>query len=175
MDRTHGEDCGCGMTRRRMLGVLGLGGMALASGSAARGDDEDQRCIVITGTQEDALVTEGCTSPIGFCAAGTFKGNFGFQGAFFFSALAFDPVPNDPQGRLAVSGVSTYTTGDGRITVSDVSAFDTVRGTFAGIGNIVEATGKFAGATGEVFTYGHVLEDGASFITTFVIELCLPK
>lgn len=174
MDRTHGEESGAGITRRRMLEVLGYGGVVLATGSAVQGAAGDQRCLVITGTQEDALVAEGCTSPVGFCARGTFKGNHGFQGATSFSALAFDPVPDDPDGRLAVPGVSTYTTRDGQITVSDVSAFDVARGTFAGIGRIVEGTGSFAGATGDVFTYGHVLE-GGRFVTTFVIEICLPK
>ena len=52
-----------------------------------------------------------------------------------------------------------------------MSVFDVERGTFAGVGRIVDGTGKFAGATGDVFTYGHVSEDGSSFTTTFVIEL----
>ena len=170
-----GRESHGGMTRRRMLEVLGYGGVALASGSAAGPAAADPNCQVITGTQEDSLVAEGCTSPVGFCARGTFKGNHGFQGPTSFSALAFDPIPNDPLGRLAVPGVSTYTTRDGQLTVSDVSAFDAQRGTFAGIGRIVGGTGRFAGATGDVFTYGHTSPDGSSFTTTFVIELCLPE
>jgi hypothetical protein len=142
--------------------------------SAARPPVADEDCKVITGTQEQVLVTDGCTSPVGFCAVGPFKGNYGFRGTTAFSATAFDPIPNDPLGRLAVPGVSIYTTRDGQITVDDVSVFDVERGTFAGIGRIVEGTGSLAGATGDVFTYGHVLEDGSSFTTTFVIELCLP-
>lgn len=143
-------------------------------GSAAQPPGADEGCKVITGTQEDALVSADCTSPVGFCARGTFKGNHGFRGESSFSALAFDPIPNDPLGRLSVPGESTYTTTDGQITVSDVSVFDVERGTFAGTGRIVGGTGRFAGATGDVFTYGHVSEDGLSFATTFVIELCLP-
>ena len=108
-------------------------------------------------------------------ARGTFRGNHGFRGTTSFSAVAFDPIPNDPLGRLAVPGESTYATKDGQITVSDVSVFDVERGTFAGIGRIVGGTGSFTGATGDVFTYGHVSEDGGRFTTTFVIELCLPK
>jgi hypothetical protein len=157
-----------------MLSVLGYGGVVLTSGSAALRAVGGQDCQVITGTQEDTLVSEGCTSPVGFCARGTFKGNHGFRGTTSFSALAFDPIPNDPLGRLAVPGESTYTTRDGQITVSDVSVFDVERGTFAGTGRIVGATGRFAGATGDVFTEGHVSEDGNSFTTRFVIEICLP-
>src|SRR5262245_4050604 len=135
MESTHGENRG-GLTRRRMLELLGYGGAVLASGSAAQLATADGDCKVITGTQEDTLVSAGGTSPCGFCARGTFKGDHGFQGTTSFRALAFDPIPSDPPGRLAVPGESTYTTRDGRITVNDVSAFDVERGTFTGIGRI---------------------------------------
>jgi hypothetical protein len=128
----------------------------------------------VTGTQENTLTAAGCTSPVGFCTQGTFKANRGFQGTSAFSALAFDPIPNDPLGRLAVSGVSTYTTGDGQITVSDVSVFDVTQGTLSSVGRIVDGTGDFAGASGDVFTYGHVTAEGNVFTTKFVIELSLP-
>jgi hypothetical protein len=175
MGGTRDEGRKGGLTRRRVLELLGYGGAVAACGAAAPLAAADDDCTVITGTQEDALVAAGCTSPVGFCARGTFKGNHGFRGISAFSATAFDPIPNDPLGRLAVPGESTYTTREGRITVSDVSAFDVQRGTFAGVGRIVGGTGPFAGATGDVFTYGHVSADGNSFTTTFVIELCLPK
>jgi hypothetical protein len=158
------------MNRRRILKLFG-GGVALALGPTTQRAAAAQAGTIITGTQEDALFTDGCTSPVGFCARGTFKGNHGFQGTSAFSAMAFDPIPNDPLGRLAVPGNSTYTTRDGQIIVSDVSVFDVERGTFAGVGRIVEGTGEFAGTTGDVFTYGHVSADGNSFTTTFVIEL----
>ena len=163
------------LRRNRLALVLGLMAPVLL-GSAAQPAATDQNCLVITGTQRDVLVTTGCTSPIGFCAGGTFQGNHGFRGTTAFSASAFVPIPGDAFGRLTVPGQSTYQTrSDGRIVVSDVSVFDTARGTFAGVGRIVEGTGKFTGATGDVFTYGHVSADGQSFTTTFVIELCLPK
>jgi hypothetical protein len=157
-----------------MLKLFGCGGVVLAMGASPRRAASAPGDVILSGTQQDVLVSDGCTSPVGFCARGTFKGNHGFQGTSAFSALAFDPIPNDPLGRLAVPGTSTYTTRDGQITVSDVSAFDVSGGTFAGVGRIVEGAGEFAGATGDVFTYGHVSEDGASFSTTFVIELSLP-
>jgi hypothetical protein len=170
MQNTSDDDVKCVMNRRRILKLFG-GGVALALGPTTQHAAAAEDGTVITGTQEDALFTDGCTSPVGFCARGTFKGNHGFKGTSAFSALAFDPIPNDPLGRLAVPGNSTYTTSDGQITVSDASVFDVERGTFAGVGRIVEGTGKFAGATGNVFTYGHVSTDGNSFTTTFVIEL----
>ena len=112
-------------------------------------------------------------APSASAPGGTFKGNHGFQGTSAFTALSFTPIPNDPLGRLAVPGESTYTTSDGQITVSDVSVFDAPGGTFAGTGRIVGGTGEFADATGDVFTYGHISADGASLTTTFVIELAV--
>ena len=135
----------------------------------------DTQCKPILAVQRDVLVTDGCSSPVGFCAAGTFKGNHGFRGAFFFSAVSFDPILSDPLGRLVVPGISTYTTDDGVLTISDVSVFDTARGTFAGVGRITQGTGSFAGATGDIFTTGRVQADGVSFITDTTGEICLPK
>jgi hypothetical protein len=133
------------------------------------------QCKTIFAVQHDRLVTEGCTSPIGFCAGGTFKGTQVFRGNFFFSALSFDPIPSDPLGRLVVPGVSTYTTDDGALTISDVSVFDTTRGTFAGVGRITEGTGSFAGATGDIFTTGRVSPDVLSFTTEMTGEICVPN
>jgi hypothetical protein len=135
----------------------------------------NSQCRTLVAVQHDTLITDGCTSPIGFCAGGTFRGNHGFRGNSFFSAISFDPVVSDALGRLAVPGVSTYTTDDGRLTISDVSVFDTTRGTFAGVGRITEGTGRFAGATGDVFTTGNVSSDGLSFTTLLKAEVCFPN
>ena len=174
MKGTRDEVPKCVVSRRRALQLVGCGGVALALGSTARRAAAAEGTKTITGTREDALSTDGCTSPVGFCTRGTFKGSGGFKGVSTFSALAFDPIPSDPLGRLAVPGVSTYTTRDGGLTVSDVSVFDVAGGTLAGVGRIVEGTGEFAGATGDVFTSSYVSDDGTSFRTTFVIELSFP-
>lgn len=142
--------------------------IAMMGSTAVAGSD----CKTIFAEQNDRLIIEGCMSPIGFCAGGTFKGNHGFRGNFFFSALSFDPIVSDPLVRLVVPGVSTYTTDDGVLTISDVSVFDTTRGTFAGVGRITQGTGRFNGATGNVFTTGHVSADGLSFTTDTVAEIC---
>src|SRR6185295_1236393 len=153
------------LTRSRIAVICLLVAIAAPVASAAA------QCKTFFAVQRDRLVTEGCTSPIGFCAAGTFNGNHGFRGNFFFSALSFDPIVSDPLGRLVVPGTSTYTTNDGILTISDVSVFDTVRGTFAGVGRITEGTGRFNGATGEVFTTGRVSADGLNFTTDMTAEI----
>ena len=83
MARTSDEDCGSGMTRRRILSVLGYGGVALVSGSVAAAAAGSQECAVITGTQEDSLFADGCTSPVGFCARGCVQGQSRVPGNHF--------------------------------------------------------------------------------------------
>jgi hypothetical protein len=148
--------------------------------TAALADDGDKpnsqnsQCKSIFAEEHSVLITTGCNSPVGFCAGGPFKGNHGFRGTSFFSAISFDPIVNDPLGRQVVPGTSTYTTDDGAITISDVSVFDVARGTFSGIGRIVQGTGRFAGATGDIFTAGRLLTDG-SFINELRGEVCIPR
>jgi hypothetical protein len=134
----------------------------------------DPQCKPIIAVQRDVLVTDDCPSPIGFCAGGTITGNHGLRGTSFFSAVNFDPIPSDALGRLVVPGQSTFTTDDGVLTISDVSVFDVARGVFAGVGRIVQGTGRFAGATGEIFTTGRVSADGTSFVTDTTGTICLP-
>ena len=133
------------------------------------------RCKAIRAVQHDELITTNCPSPIGFCAGGTIVGNHGLRGTTFFSAVSFDPIPSDSLGRLAVPGTSTFTTDDGTLTINDVSVFDVARGTFAGVGRIVSGTGRFAGATGDIFTTGRVAPDGQSFTTDTTGEICFQK
>src|SRR5262245_10591877 len=149
----------------------------------AAGPGAAQHCQTINAVDDSVLVPPGpgCPSPIGFCAASErVQGNHGFRGTFFFQALAFEAIANDPAGRLVVSGISTFTTPDGTVTISDVSVFDpaqpqgTGTGTFSGIGRIRSGTGRFAGATGDVFTAGRTREDGTAFTTQTTLEVCFP-
>jgi hypothetical protein len=151
--------------------------MCLLIAIAAQGAFADSQCKDIFAVQQDRLIAEGCTSPIAFCAGGTFTGNHGFRGNFFFIALSFDQILTDPKPvhRQVVPGISKYTTDDGTLTISDVSVFDTERRTFAGIGYITEGTGRFAGATGDVFTNGRVSADGLSFTTDMTAQICFPN
>lgn len=132
------------------------------------------QCQTINATDDSVLVPGAdCPSPVGFCASSDrVQGNHGFRGTFFFQALAFDPIPSDPMGRVAVSGISTFTLPDGTVTISDVSAFDVQAGTFAGVGRITSGTGRFAGATGDVFTAGRTREGGTAFTTQTTLEIC---
>ena len=144
------------------------------TGFLAQNVSADPNCKPIHAVQRDVLITENCPSPIGFCAAGTITGNHGLRGTTFYSSRGFHPVPGEEPTRQVVVGTSTFTTDDGVIIVEDLSVFDTVRGTFAGVAPITEGTGRFAGATGDILTVGRVLPDG-SLITDVTGEICLPE
>ena len=139
--------------RKMKLRVLGIFLSIVIAAPAAFADEGEKpktgrtQCKSIFAEEHSVLITTGCNSPVGFCAGGPFRGNHGFRGTSFFSAISFDAIVNDPLGRQVVPGVSTYTTDDGAITISDVSVFDVARGTFSGIGRIIQGTGRFAGAT----------------------------
>jgi hypothetical protein len=143
-------------------------------GFLAQAVSADPSCKPIHAVQRDVLVTENCPSPIGFCAAGTITGNHGLRGTTFYSSRGFHPVPGEEPTRQVVVGTTTFTTDDGVIIIEDLSVFETVRGTFAGVAPIVEGTGRFAGATGDILTVGRVLPDG-SLITDVSGEICLPE
>jgi hypothetical protein len=134
----------------------------------------EPKCTSVFGTQRDSLVTTGCASPVGFCTAGTVSGNHGLRGTSTFSALAFDPIASDPLGRIAAPGTTTYTTDDGTLVVQEVSAFDVQAGTLAGIGRIVEGTGAYLGATGDLFSTRRVSADGKTITGDLTGEICLP-
>ena len=70
--------------------------MCLLIAIAAQGVFAGSQCKNIFAVQQDRLIAEGCTSPIAFCAGGTFTGNHGFRGNFFFVALSFDQILTDP-------------------------------------------------------------------------------
>ena len=162
--------------------VAALVGVTLLSATAPQPAAAPQ-CQTINAEDDSVLVPPGpnCGSPVGFCAASDrVRGNHGFSGTFFFQALAFEAIASDPAGRLVASGISTFTTPDGTVTISDVSVFDptppqgTGTGTFSGIGRISSGTGRFAGATGDVFTAGRTREGGTAFTTNTTLEICFP-
>jgi hypothetical protein len=86
-------------TKRRVLALCVS--LALVTGAdlaftAAPAAWADATCKTIHAVHQDALLPAGpgCPSPVGFCAAGdSVRGNHGFRGSFFFSAISFVPIP----------------------------------------------------------------------------------
>jgi hypothetical protein len=107
----------------------------------------------------DAQVTEGCTSPNSFCAAGVVTGNHGFNGTTSFVMDGAVRGPATAPGSVATSGVLVYTTNHGTLTVreSGLSGLnESGKGYFTAFQQVLEGTGAYAGATGHFWVLGKV-------------------
>ncbi|MGH9961836.1 MAG: hypothetical protein ACREBC_32685, partial [Pyrinomonadaceae bacterium] len=69
----------------------------------------------------------------------------------------------------------TITTKQGQLKISDVGLFDFATGLFTTIGRInpTTSTGRFAGATGVLFTSGKTTDGGETFQSRITGEICL--
>lgn len=114
-------------------------------------------CKKIQATIVDAQVTEGCTSPNRFCAAGTVKGNHGLNGTTYFVMDGAVRGPATAPGSLATSGILVYTTDRGTLTVreSGLSGLrESGQGYFTAFQEVLEGTGEYEGATGHLWVLG---------------------
>ncbi len=119
-------------------------------------------CKKIHATIVDAQVTEGCTSPNGFCAAGTAEGNHELNGTTYFVLDGAVRGPATAPGSVATSGILVYTTDHGTLTVreSGLSGLrESGKGYFTAFQQVLAGTGDYEGATGHLWVLGQVLEN----------------
>ena len=128
--------------------------LAASAASPALADS----CKKIHATIVDVQVTEGCTSPNRFCAAGTVEGNHGFNGTTYFRMDGAVRGPATAPGSLATSGILVYTTDDGTLTVRESGLSGLIetpgQGFFTAFQEVLEGTGEYAGATGHLWVLG---------------------
>lgn len=120
------------------------------------------RCRTIRGVINDVQVTDGCTSPNRFCAAGTVDGNRGFHGTTYFVMDGAVRGPATAPGTLATSGLLTYTFGDGTLVVRESGMSGFVQGEdkyFSAFQQVESGTGRFAGASGHFYVLGQAFSD----------------
>lgn len=142
----------------------------LAAGTASA---SHPRCRSIHGVINDVQVTAGCTSPNGFCAAGTVDGNRGFHGTTWFSMDGAVRGPATAPGTLATSGLLTYTFRDGTLVVRESGLSGLVQGDdtyFSAFQQVQSGTGRYAGASGYFYVLGQALPD--RFEAEIQGELC---
>jgi hypothetical protein len=141
---------------RKMNGlVAGLLLSLMASGPALA--EPEGHCKKIEALIVDAQVIPGCTSPNGFCAEGTVEGNHGFNGTTYFRMDGAVRGPATAPGTLATSGVLTYTTDRGTLTVreSGMSGFvESGNGYFTAYQQVLAGTDEYLGATGHLWVLG---------------------
>lgn len=150
----------------------------LLAAQAAAADDSNlnshqPRCRPLRGVIVDSQVTDGCTSPSGFCAAGTVDANQGFNGTTYFVMDGAVRGPATAPGTLATSGLLTYTLRHGSLVVRE-SGLSGLRvgtdGYFAAFQQIQSGTGRYEGATGYLYVLGQALPD--HFEAEIQGELC---
>src|SRR6266511_2467594 len=148
------------MKKMLLLIATGLVTVGSTTGSLIQGADAHSRCHRIDddGGLQSSATTDGCTSPVGLCTAGVFKGDHLLRGTTSFVADGIAPAAGMPAveaaSTLSYSGLLTITTQHGTLTTRDTGIFDTAAGLFASRDIVVGGTGVFAGATGHIFFTG---------------------
>jgi hypothetical protein len=135
---------------------------------------EESRCKKIHGLIVDAQVTEGCTSPSGFCAEGTIEANHGLDGTTYFRMDGAVRGPAAAPGSIATTGILVYTTDRGTLTVRESGLSGVIEtpevGYFPAIQKVLEGTGDYTGATGHLWVLGQRI--GSEFVSEVRGELC---
>lgn len=138
-------------------------------------------CKQVSAQIISSLTKTGCTSPVGLCTAGTIDGNRGLDGSTFFTVDSTAPGPStaaNAAATISYSGVLKVTTEQGTVTFRDSGLLDGSTGTapggfFSSFDIVIDGTGKFQGATGDLFIGGKTI--AGHFVTTVITgELCLP-
>jgi hypothetical protein len=123
-----------------------------------------------------SVTTEGCTSPVGLCTAGVFKGDPLLRGTTALVADGLVPAAGMPfveaATTLSYSALLTITTRRGSLTTRDTGIFDTAAGLFASRDIVVGGTGIFEGATGHIFYTGTGV---TAFDAHATGEICLAR
>ena len=128
--------------------------------SAAAGGDVAAASRRARGHFASNVVTEGCTSPVGICTAGTLTG--GVNGTFVFTATSLQPTADTPTtGVLLYTGDIVLTTRFGTLTCKDAGAFEsTGSGAVSSVCAVVGGTGNLTGAAGTVQFVGNFTFEG---------------
>lgn len=160
---------------RRFIRALAISAAALALAAASA--RADQTCLPVVGSFEAAVVTEGCTSPVGLCTAGRVWG--GIQGTYAF--VMSSAIPNGEPTVPTIfffTGHSTVTLKSGDVVLgTDTGAIDLPpgEGAFASIITFGGGTGAMANATGQIKLRGQFDPIAGTTSGDYLGTLCTPK
>lgn len=104
-------------------------------------------------------------SPVGFGAVGTVTTGLlkGSKEAVYTAAVPTAGIPSEPPTTLSYLATQFFHTDHGDLDMSVVGISDNARLVFTEIARITGGTGRFAGATGELFISGTLGADGFTF------------
>jgi hypothetical protein len=115
-------------------------------------------CKRLNARLATVAVSEGCTSPVDFCAAGVITGDGLVQGRTEVVVLGLLPsvgFPSiEPDTTLAYAGDRIIETKHGDLSLRITGVFDTLRGEFSELERVVGGTGRFENAVGTVYVTG---------------------
>lgn len=151
----------------RTLARSTLGLLLALSCAPAWADD----CKRIHADLVEVAATEGCNPGLESCFLGEVDGNHGLNGVTHFKADSAAAGPPTSPGFISYSGNFEYRTAHGDLHMRETGV--TSPGVVTAHQSIVDATGRYAGASGDFFVSGFK-EDGV--ITTRVWgEICYPR
>ena len=144
--------------------------------SMANAHDRDRNnCREVRALIVDTSAPADCPSPYRFCAAGTVEGNRGLNGTTYFVLDGVGTAPLTAPGFNVTTGLLTYTTPEGTLTVRETGmgklTGNPSNGVLTSLQEIVSGTGKFAGATGTL--YNAAVDINGVFYSDITGTLCL--
>ena len=129
-----------------------------------------EECKPVHADLIEMSFTTGCDPGETSCFLGVIDGNHGLRGTTHFRSDSFlGSIPTSP-GSTPYSGPFEYRLGTGTLLMRETGV--TVPGVVVAHHRIVDATGEFAGATGDFFVSG--TREGTLITTNITGTLCLP-
>jgi hypothetical protein len=162
-------------TARRVTG-LAVGGLALLLAGSSTGAAE--RCFDVRGSYTEQLASgPDCTSPVGLCIEGTYRGSI--RGDFEGAASALIPTADTPTTGVVLfisdARIDARVNGrEGELIIKNSGAFHTTgAGEIVDLQTIVGGTDELAGATGALRAEGtFTAESGGR--SSYLGTDCLP-
>jgi hypothetical protein len=155
--------------RRLLVGVAVLLPLVLAASGA-----EAAACKKVNGSFTlTPLTGPACTSPVGICATGTYKGDIKATSLFTGTSLS-QTVDTPTTAVVLLTGDNQFTSGGDTLLTKDAIVLRTSgAGEFAEVDTVVAGTGQWAGVTGVLRAQG-TFTAAAGGSGDYVGELCTP-
>jgi hypothetical protein len=157
-----------GAKRAMTLVVAGLA-LVVVSGAASAAPE----CRQVKGKFTLApFAAPACTSAVGLCANGTYKG--GLKGTSVFIGSSITPTADTPATSVVLlTGDNRIETKHGTLMTKDAIVLHTTgAGEFAEVDTIVGGTGEWAGANGQIIASGTFTAAGGE--GEYSGEICMP-
>ena len=157
--------------------IIGSALLVLALGlSATAQAQQPQVCKQLNARLSTVAVSEGCTSPVDFCAEGVITADGLIHGWTEAVVLGLTPAVGhpsiEPETTLGYVGDRLIETKHGDLNLRFTGVFDTLRGEFSELARVVSGTERFEGATGTYYLTGRSNAAGNEFVGDVTGVIC---